>query len=84
MTTDSNHPLPYPEKRSSILCNYETEAKRFMGINLEMHAQVVQVKYTDMETEGNFLYAEGNFSFSQQQILLSECPTFLVSNSECS
>lgn len=55
MTGDFDHPLPYPQNRSSSLCNCETEAKRFTGINLEMHDPVLQVEYTDMETEGSFI-----------------------------
>lgn len=65
MTAGNNHPLPYPQKRSSTLCN-EAEAKHFMVINLETCDPVVQVKYTDMETEGSALYAERKVSFSGQ------------------
>lgn len=64
MTADNNHPLSYVQKRNSTLCNYETEAEKFMGINLDMHAPVVQVQYTGMETERSFSYSEGKVYFS--------------------
>lgn len=47
-----------------------------------MHDPVVQVQFTDMETKGSFLYADGKVYLSGEWILLSERPIFLVSNSE--